>query len=102
MSVKNRNLDNVLAMPKIQIGFAQARVILRDLDNHDADQIDAAFEVLIYSPYKTDLELCEAAADYMWMRNNLPKPNRSMVLALMSMLVVSAVSLAAIVAKVLL
>ena len=102
MSVKNRNLDNVLAMPKIQIGFAQARVILRDLDNHDADQIDAAFEVLIYSPYKTDLELCEAAADHMWERKNLPNPNWPIVLVLMSIMVVAAVSLAAIVAKVLL
>jgi len=102
MSVKNRNLDNVLAMPKIQIGFAQARVILRDLNNHDADQIDAAFEVLIYSPYKTDLELCEAAADYMWMRNRLPNPPWPIVLVLMSVLVVSAVALAATVVEVLL
>ena len=93
---------NVLELPKIQIGFAQARTILRDLDNHDADQIDAAFEVLIYSPYKTDLELCEAAADYMWMRNNTPNPPWPIVLVLISMLVVSAVALAAILAEALL
>ena len=98
----NSRRHNVLELPKIQIGFAQARAILRDLDNHDADQIDAAFEVLIYSPYKTDLELCEAAADYMWMRNNTPNPPWPIVLVLISMLVVSAVSLAAIVARVLL
>ena len=93
---------NVLELPKIQIGFAQARTILRDLDNHDADQIDAAFEVLIYSPYKTDLELCEAAADYMWMRNNTPNPPWPIVLVLISMLVVSAVALAAILVEALL
>ena len=98
----NSRRHNVLELPKIQIGFAQARTILRDLDNHDADQIDAAFEVLIYSPYKTDLELCEAAADYMWMRNRLPNPNWPIVLVLMSIMVVAAVSLAAIVARVLL
>ena len=98
----NSRRHNVLELPKIQIGFAQARVILRDLDKHDADQIDAAFEVLIYSPYKTDLELCEAAADYMWMRNRLPNPNWPIVLVLMSIMVVAAVSLAAIVARVLL
>lgn len=98
----NSRRHNVLELPKIQIGFAQARTILRDLNNHDADQIDAAFEVLIYSPYKTDLELCEAAADYMWMRNRLPNPNWPIVLVLMSIMVVAAVSLAAIVARVLL
>ena len=98
----NSRRHNVLELPKIQIGFAQARVILRDLDNHDADQIDAAFEVLIYSPYKTDLELCEAAADYMWMRNNTPNPPWPIVLVLISMLVVSAVALAATLAEVLL
>ena len=98
----NSRRHNVLELPKIQIGFAQARTILRDLDNHDADQIDAAFEVLIYSPYKTDLELCEAAADYMWMRNNTPNPPWPIVLVLISMLVVSAVALAATLAEVLL
>ena len=98
----NSRRHNVLELPKIQIGFAQARTVLRDLDNHDADQIDAAFEVLIYSPYKTDLELCEAAADYMWMRNRLPNPPWPIVLVLISMLVVSAVALAATLAEVLL
>jgi hypothetical protein len=93
---------NVLELPKIQIGFAQARTILRDLDNHDADQIDAAFEVLIYSPYKTDLELCEAAADYMWARNNLPQPSGSVILVIMAGMVVSAVALAAILVEALL
>lgn len=98
----SRHGNNVLAMPKVQLGYAQARTILRDLDNHDADQIDAAFDVLIYSPYNNDLELCEGAADYMWERKNLPQPGRAVILVIMAGMAVSAVALAAIFAQVVL
>jgi hypothetical protein len=102
MSVKNRNIDNLLTMPKVQLGFAQARTILRDLGNHDADQLDAAFDVLIYSPHLADLELCEAYARSVWERSHTPKTNWPVVLVVMSALVVMTVSLAAILAEVLL
>ena len=100
MSVKNRN--NVLSMPKVQLGFAQARVILRDLGNHDADQIDAAFDVLVYSPHQNDFELCQSVVEYMMERNRQPKSNWPVVLVVMSVMVVAAVSLAAILVEVLL
>lgn len=102
MSVKNRDLDNLLTMPKVQLGFAQARTILRDLGNHDADQIDAAFDVLVYSPHANDFELCQSVVEYMMERRRPQKPNWPVVLVVMSALVVMTVSLAAILAEVLL
>lgn len=99
MSRKNGN--NVLSMPKVQLGFAQARAILRDLGNHDADQIDAAFDVLVYSPHHTDMDLCHSVVEYM-MERNRPKQNWTVVLVVMSVVVVVAVSLAAILVEVLL
>jgi hypothetical protein len=89
-------------MPKVQLGFAQARTILRDLGNHDADQIDAAFDVLVYSPHANDFELCQHVVEYMMERNRPQKPNWPVVLVVMSALVVMTVSLAAILVQVLL
>jgi hypothetical protein len=89
-------------MPKVQLGFAQARTILRDLGNHDADQIDAAFDVLVYSPHAGDFELCQHVVEYMMERSHTPKTNWPVVLVVMSALVVITVSLAAILAEVLL
>jgi hypothetical protein len=88
---------NILNMPKKHIGFAQAREILRDMEAHDLDAIDAAFDVLIYSDRPEDQVLCEAAVTYMWER---PKVNGPVILVLASFMIVATVSLAAIFSKV--
>ena len=96
MASKN---GNVLSMPEVQLGYAQARVILRDLENHDHDQIDAAFEVLVYSRDESDLVLCQNTVDYLW---GTVKPSSVIILTVMGIAMVALLSLAAILVEVLL
>lgn len=55
----------ILPFPPVKAGYATARMILRDPDSHNYDTVDAAFEVLIYSPEESDQILCENAVDWL-------------------------------------
>jgi hypothetical protein len=88
--------DNVLEMPDVHMGYARAREILRNTRDYELDTIDAAFEVLIYSPRKEDQQLCEAAVDAMWA---VPRPNITIIIVVTSFMAVAAVSLIAILSE---
>ena len=49
-------------------------MILRDPDNHSYEAVDAAFEVLIYSPERNDQILCENVVDWLNQTTTVPTP----------------------------
>jgi hypothetical protein len=67
-------------MPPVHIGYAQARVILRHHRLHDLDAIDAAFEVLAYSPDPNDQALCRIVENEMWL---VPTPSIGVIVITM-------------------
>lgn len=56
----------ITSLPPVNIGYAQARTILRHHRLHDLDAIDCAFEVLVFSEDPADRALCSVVADEMW------------------------------------
>jgi len=66
----------VMQLPPVQVGYAQARVILRHHRLHDLDAIDAAFDVLAYSQDPADKALLRIVADEMWM---VPSPSTNVI-----------------------
>jgi hypothetical protein len=83
-------------MPPLHIGYAQARVILRNHPYHDLDTIDAAFEVLIYSQDPADKELCTIVAEEMW---QVPRPNVVVITITMVVVALSSIGLATLFAR---
>lgn len=49
-------------------------MILREPDNHTYEAVDAAFEVLIYSPERNDQILCENVVDWLNQTRTVPTP----------------------------
>jgi hypothetical protein len=74
----------VMQLPPVHIGYAQARVILRHHRLHDLDAIDSAFEVLAYSPDPDDQALCRIVEDEMWLVPS-PSPLVAAAVAVMGM-----------------
>jgi hypothetical protein len=75
----------IIPLPPVNIGYAQARTILRHHRLHDLEAIDAAFEVLIYSPDEADRALCRVVEDEMWL---VPRPGaKVIVITVLSMFV---------------
>ena len=70
----------VMQLPPVNIGYAQARIILRHHRLHDLDAIDAAFEVLAYSPDPNDRALCRIVEDEMWL---VPTPAAGVIVITM-------------------
>lgn len=62
---------NIVTMPPVHQGYATARAVLRNHSMYDLDAIDAAFEVLAYSPDAADKQLCSIVAEEMW---QAPRP----------------------------
>ena len=83
-------------MPPLHIGYAQARVILRHHRLHDLDAIDAAFEVLAYSPDEADRALCRIVQDEMWM---VPTPGAGTIVITMIAVALTCVGLATLVGR---
>jgi hypothetical protein len=81
-------------MPPLHIGYAQARVILRHHRLHDLDAIDAAFEVLAYSPDEADKALCRVVADEMWL---VPTPAAGVIVITMIAVALTCVGVATLV-----
>ena len=87
-----------IALEKLEVrmSYTRARDILRNVDDYELDTIDAAFDALIHSADKEDQLLCEAAVKYMW---EVPKPNLTIFLVVVSAVATVAVSLAAILSE---
>jgi hypothetical protein len=78
-------------MPPVHIGYAQARVILRHHRLHELDAIDAAFEVLAYSPDPNDQALCRIVEEEMWL---VPTPGVGTIIITMIAVALTCVGLA--------
>jgi len=78
-------------MPPVHIGYAQARVILRHHRLHDLDAIDAAFEVLAYSPDPADRALCRIVEDEMWL---VPSPAAGVIVITMIAVALTSIGVA--------
>ena len=83
-------------MTEKSMGFTRAREILRNTDDYELDTIDEAFSVLIHSVLKEDQLLCEKAVDAMWA---VPRPNLTIIIVVTSAMAVVAISLAAILSR---
>jgi hypothetical protein len=83
-------------LPPQHVGYAQARVILRHHRLHDLDAIDAAFEVLAYSPDEADRALCRVVEDEMWL---VPSPGAGTIVITMIAVALTCVGLAALVGR---
>lgn len=83
-------------MTEKSMGFTRAREILRNTDDYELDTIDEAFSVLIHSILKEDQLLCEHAVDAMWA---VPRPNLTIIIVVTSAMAVVAISLAAILSR---
>ncbi len=89
----------VMQLPPVNIGYAQARVILRHHRLHDLDAIDAAFEVLAWSPDEADRALCRVVEDEMWL---VPTPGAGVIVITMIAVALTCVGLATLVGRLIL
>jgi glycogen synthase len=83
-------------MPPAHVGYAQARVILRNHRRHDLDAIDAAFEVLVYSRDESDKALCRIVEDEMWL---VPSPGAGVIVITMIAVALTCVGVATLVGR---
>jgi hypothetical protein len=86
----------VMQLPTVHVGYAQARVILRHHRLHDLDAIDAAFDVLVCSPDEADRALCRIVQDEMWL---VPTPGVGTIVITMIAVALTCVGLAALVGR---
>ena len=86
----------LIQLPPAHIGYAQARVILRLHRLHDLDAIDAAFEVLAYSPDPNDQALCRIVEDEMWL---VPTPAAGVIVITMIAVALTCVGVATLVGR---
>jgi hypothetical protein len=86
----------VMQLPPVHIGYAQARVILRHHRLHDLDAIDAAFEVLACSQDPADRALCRVVEDEMWL---VPTPGAGVIVITMIAVALTCVGLATLVGR---
>lgn len=87
---------NIVTMPPVHQGYATARAVLRNHSMYDLDAIDAAFEVLAYSPDPADKALCRLVEDEMW---QVPRPGAMVIAITMVAVAVSCVGLATLFAR---
>ena len=90
---------NVLNMPSSHTEFFAARTVLQNLDAHNDVTIDAAFEVLIYSPDPSDKKLCEDAVEHMW---GAPKMSRNSIMVVAAFMTVCFITISIMLVDVLL
>jgi hypothetical protein len=86
----------VIQLPPVHVGYAQARVILRHHRMHDLDAIDAAFEVLAYSQDPADRALCRVIEDEMWL---VPSPGAGVIVITMIAVALTCVGVATLVGR---
>ena len=89
----------VMQLPPVHIGYAQARVILRHHRLHEIEVIDCAFEVLAYSQDPADRALCRVVEDEMWL---VPTPGAGVIVITMIAVALTCVGLATLVGRLIL
>ena len=87
---------NIVTMPPVHQGYATARAVLRNHGMYDLEAIDAAFEVLVYSPDPADKALCRLVEDEMWL---VPSPGAQVIVIMMIAVAVTCVGLATLIAR---
>ena len=87
---------NIVTMPPVHQGYATARAVLRNHQMYDLDAIDAAFEVLAYSPDSADKALCRVVEDEMWL---VPTPDVGTIVITMIVVALTCVGLATLVGR---
>jgi len=87
---------NIVTMPPVHQGYATARAVLRNHGMYDLEAIDAAFEVLVYSPDPADKALCRRVEDEMWL---VPSPGAQVIVLTMIAVAVTCVGLATLVGR---
>jgi hypothetical protein len=86
----------VMQLPPTHHELRHARVILRHHRLHDLDAIDAAFEVLAYSPDPNDQALCRIVEDEMWL---VPSPGAGTIIITMIAVALTCVGVATLVGR---
>jgi hypothetical protein len=81
----------LIQLPPAHIGYAQARVILRNHRLHEIEVIDCAFEVLAHSQDPADRALCRIVEDEMWL---VPTPGVGTIIIAMIAVALTCVGLA--------
>ena len=87
---------NIVTMPPVHQGYATARDVLRNHRMYDLDAIDAAFEVLAYSPDPADKALCTIVAEEMW---QVPTPSAGVIAITMLSVALTCLGLAALIGR---
>ena len=87
---------NIVTMPPVHQGYATARAVLRNHGMYDLDAIDAALEVLAYSPDAADKQLCRIVEEEMWM---VPSPGAGTIVIMMIAVSATCVGLATLVGR---
>ena len=90
---------NVLEMPYGNIRLSEARAILQNLEDYSDKEIDASFEVLIYSSKPEDTELCKDAVEHMW---GAPKMSRNSIMIVAAFMTVCLITVSTMLVEVLL
>jgi hypothetical protein len=86
----------VMQLPPVHVGYAQARYILRNHRRHDLDAIDAAFEVLVYSTDESDRALCRVVEDEMWL---VPTPGAGVIVITMIAVALTCIGLVTLIGR---
>lgn len=90
---------NIVEMPSGNIRLSEAREILQNMEDHSHKDIDAAFEVLIYSSKPEDTELCKDAVEHMW---DAPKMSRNSIMIVAAFMTVCLITISTMIVEVLL
>ena len=87
---------NIVTMPPVHQGYATARAVLRNHSMYDLEAIDAAFEVLVYSPDPADKALCKVVEEEMWL---VPSPGAKVIAITMVAVALTCLGLAALIGR---
>jgi len=84
-------------MPSGNIRLSEAREILQNMEDYSHKDIDAAFEMLIYSNNPEDQKLCTEAVGRIW---EPPKNNYPIVMVVAASMTVILITLSTIIVEV--
>ena len=87
---------NIVTMPPVHQGYATARAVLRNHSMYDLEAIDAAFEVLVYSPDPADKALCKVVEEEMWL---VPSPGAKVIVITMVAVALTCIGLATLIGR---
>jgi hypothetical protein len=90
---------NIVETPYKNMRLSEARAILQNMEDHSHKDIDAAFEMLIYSNNLEDQKLCTEAVGRLW---EPPKANYPVVMVIAASMTVILITLSVMLVEVLL